>query len=213
MADRGTCWSITINNPTDADYPSQEKLPPGWTYEGQLEEGEQGTRHYQGMVKTPQVRFTAVKKLFPRAHIELAKNPTALKKYVHKAETRLEAKETVRSNIPTLWDYQDIISNIWAGNPEEFEEYIKEQRSYDENIALDEIALMYVDKLVSLDIRAGRRGVEYIAVNPMWRSAWKKFWKSIIFRAQGIEYGKSQTITNQGSQETTEGIKETLAEA
>lgn len=41
------------------------------------------------MVKTPQVRFSAVKKLFPRGHIEIARNPAALATYVGKEETRV----------------------------------------------------------------------------------------------------------------------------
>jgi len=41
------------------------------------------------MVKTPQVRFSAVKKAFPRAHIEVARNPAALATYVSKEETRV----------------------------------------------------------------------------------------------------------------------------
>lgn len=91
MTDRGTCWSLTINNPTqddeDAIHIARQK---GWKVEGQKERGEQGTEHYQLMLRTPQVRFSAVKKQFPRAHIELARNPSALATYVSKEETRLQ---------------------------------------------------------------------------------------------------------------------------
>lgn len=206
--DRGTCWSITINNPTESDFPNQNSLAPGWTYEGQIEVGEQGTRHYQGMVKTPQVRFSAVKKVFPRAHIEKAKSPVALQKYVHKDDTRLEVVPTVRSAVPTLWDYQDIIANMWFD--EDWQEYLKQQRGANEGISVDDVALSYVDKLVSMDIRNGRRGAEFIAINPMWRSSWKKFWKDIIFRANGISDG--QVIADKGFEEATESSPQALAE-
>ena len=87
--DRATCWSITINNPTHADDEciglAKQK---GWRVEGQKEKGENGTVHYQLMVKTPQTRFAAMKKAFPRAHIEIARNGTALAKYVKKEDTR-----------------------------------------------------------------------------------------------------------------------------
>lgn len=204
--ERATCWSITINNPKDDDFPKADSLAPGWTYEGQIEEGEQGTTHYQGMLKTPQVRFSQVKKVFPRAHIEKATNPVALKKYVHKENTRLEERETVRSSIPTMWDYQDVIANMWDST--DYEEYRVQCLGIDETIREDDIALSYVDKLISLDIRNGRRGVEYIGVNPLWRSAWKKFWKDIIFRAQGIQDAPTQDQPNQRSRSATESTSE-----
>jgi len=87
--DRATCWSVTINNPTAADdeYIAQAKQK-GWRVDGQKEKGENGTVHYQLIVKTPQTRFAAMKKAFPRAHIEVARNGTALAKYVKKDKTR-----------------------------------------------------------------------------------------------------------------------------
>lgn len=86
---RATCWSLTINNPTKSDEEwIQQARQKGWQVEGQLEKGKEGTEHYQLMVKTPQVRFSAVKKQFPRAHIEIARNPAALAQYVAKEETR-----------------------------------------------------------------------------------------------------------------------------
>lgn len=87
--DRGTSWSITINNPTVDDDNALKSLPPGWTVYGQKECGENGTEHYQLLLKTPQVRFSTVKKLLGRAHIELCRNPQALMQYVTKEETRV----------------------------------------------------------------------------------------------------------------------------
>lgn len=188
---RATCWSITINNPVDSDYPAADTLPPGWSYEGQIEQGEQGTTHYQGMLKTPQVRFSQVKKYFPRAHIEVAKNVVALKKYVHKTDTRLEEVPTVRSTTPTMWDYQDVIARLW--DPEEFEKICEQDtEAYDKG----DSPLVYVDRLISREIRKGVKGIEYIAVNPLWRSAWKKFYKDIIFRALFIEDASDNSQKN-----------------
>jgi len=87
---RATCWSLTINNPTqsDEDWIAQARQR-GWKVEGQKEVGKEGTPHYQLMVKTPQVRFSAVKKAFPRAHIEVARNVKALEVYVHKEDTKV----------------------------------------------------------------------------------------------------------------------------
>lgn len=174
MSERATCWSITINNPLITDY--QIPLPVGWTLEGQLEKGEQGTEHYQGMLRTPQARFSAIKKAFPRAHIEVAKNPVALKKYVHKEETRVAEVE----RIPTLFEYQTIIANKWV--EDEYQERVKRCIQSNKIPDFDEIAMCYIDSLVASDVESGRRGAEFIAINPMWRSSWKKFWRSIIIR-------------------------------
>lgn len=180
---RATCWSITINNPLESDYMVQK--PPGWELVGQLERGEQGTLHYQGMLKTPQVRFSAVKKIFPKAHIEVAKNKLALEKYVTKSETRVATVDTSSVNIPSLFDYQHTIASKWDEDDwKSFQsDYTDEQLT---KLGIGEIALLYVDKLVAEDIENGQLGVEYIAVNPMWRSAWKRFWRSMISREKKI---------------------------
>lgn len=174
--DRASCWSITINNPREDEIKCHN---PGWKLEGQFEEGAEGTRHFQGMLKTPQVRFAAVKRVFPRAHIEIAKNPKALEAYVHKSETRIA--EYAGSSVPNMFQFQDTIAGDW--DPEEFsrrllnEEYT---RIYKHDI--NEMALVYVDELVASRIEQGGRGLEFIAINPMWRSSWKKFWRNIIKR-------------------------------
>ena len=171
MTDRSSCWSITINNPTDAEVVCEA---PGYKLEGQFEVGAEGTRHFQGMLRSPQVRFSAVKKLFPRAHIEPARNAGALKKYVHKDETRVDVYTP--SDIPTIFEYQTQVAEAWR--PEEFQ-------GFSENVLeehMDDCAMRYLDLLVKRDIENGKRGCEWIAINPMWRSSWKKFWRSIIKR-------------------------------
>lgn len=195
---RGTCWSITINNPTDADY--KVELPAAWRLQGQLERGEEGTEHYQGMLTTPQVRFSAVKKQFPRAHIELAKNRKALEKYVHKSETRVAEVADVVSNIPTLFEYQHTIAARW--DDDEWNLFVNQARedSGDENLKIDELALKYVDYLVGQDIEAGICGIEYIAINPMWRSAWKKFYRQLVTRERKL---KSQQDIYNAAQEVS----------
>jgi len=182
---RSSCWSITINNPTEQEL--QAQLPAGWRIEGQLEQGEQGTTHYQAMLRTPQVRFSAVKQVFPRAHIEVAKNPKALAAYVHKEETRLREVESRQSDIPTLWDFQTTIANMW--DYELFEKFCERVRLITKGDE-GEAALLYIDSLVNDQIRQGVKGVEFIAINPLWRSSWKRFWRSILFRNK--KYNASQ---------------------
>lgn len=174
--DRATCWSITINNPTQEEL--NVSLPAGWKIEGQIEEGEQGTTHYQAMLTTPQVRFSAVKKVFKRAHIEVARNKLALETYVHKKDTRLSTVESRQSTIPTLFDYQHTIASKW--NDDEFARLRRDETN--DKKTQGDLALEYVDILVERDIRAGVCGIEYIAINPMWRSAWKRFHGAMVER-------------------------------
>lgn len=175
-SDRASCWSITINNPADDELKCHT---PGWTLEGQFEQGEEGTRHFQGMLKTPQVRFSAVKRVFPRAHIEVARNKKALELYVHKSETRVG--DYAGSAVPNMFQFQDTIAGDWDND--EFTRRTSDPAycityGYDMN----EMALVYVDELVAKRVAQGGRGIEFIAINPMWRSSWKKFWCSIITR-------------------------------
>ena len=173
---RATCWSITINNPSENEIKCEA---PGWKLQGQFEEGEEGTRHFQGMLETPQVRFSAVKRVFPRAHIEVAKNKKALQLYVNKEETRVGTFEP--QVVPNMFQLQDSIASDWDDDEWRRRLYI--------NIDQDDgaRALEYLDTLVSKRIEAGQRGVEYIVINPMWRSSWKKFWASIIARNARIQ--------------------------
>jgi len=189
MTDRANCWSITINNPTEKDL--NPTLPAGWSITGQIEQGEEKTEHYQACLTTPQVRFSAVKKVFPRAHIEMAKNRDALKKYVHKEDTRLTAVADKQSNIPTLFDYQHTIAERWVDS--EWEAFAEKMTNEDPKKTIGDWALEYVDSLVATDIENGLCGIEYIAINPMWRSAWKKFWRPMIRRERQRVADKRQT--------------------
>jgi len=159
-------------------------LPAGWSITGQIEEGDEGTRHYQAMLKTPQLRFSAVKKIFPRAHIEIARNAKALANYVHKNESRVAEVDDRTSNIPTLFDYQHTIAGRWDDNF--YKNFQAERLAEDEKLVPSDVALMYVDLMVAEDIERRVCGVEYIGINPMWRSAWKKFWRSMVSRERAL---------------------------
>lgn len=168
---RSNAWSITINNPSV----NEERCDvPGWWIEGQHEVGEGGTRHYQGLLHTPQVRWSAVKAVYPRANIQPAKNVHALKHYVHKTETRVAAQQD--SGVESLFQFQSTIAGDWKE-----EKFVEVMKMFPNKLD-DEVALMYVDSLVSARIRAGQRGAEFIGINPMWRSSWKKFYRDIIAR-------------------------------
>lgn len=202
---RASCWSVTINNPTEAD---EEQIAiarqKGWSVLGQKEKGEQGTEHYQLMVKTPQVRFSAVKKAFPRGHIEIARNPTALANYVEKEDTRVAPLATQQSSYPSQ-------QQVWSW----FAEYCPSEQSLDNDYK--EYSMCVVrenDKLVSkfewkqsrlLDafddmIRAKvSEGyyVELIGVNPQVRSAVKNY--GLAIRSRELNKMLPDNITEDAS--------------
>lgn len=167
---RSSCWSVTINNPIRAD---EENISlarqKGWKVYGQLEKGASGTPHYQLMVQTPQVRFSAVKSTFPRAHIEVARNAQALAQYVTKEDTR-EAQLSIDQE---FYPSYTKLSNFFA---EACQAYIDK---YDE--LPNEKLLDIFDSMVDQKIREGYY-VESMAVNPQVRCSIKKFGKAIFRR-------------------------------
>jgi len=173
---RGTSWSVTINNPTAAD---EENISlarqRGWKVEGQKEVGENGTPHYQLLVKTPQVRFSAVKKSFPRAHIEIARNVAALEQYVKKEETRVGQLETQSEMYPSLqklWDmFYDYLFVKYEGISFELHKITPAQW------------LSRFDNFICKMIEEGYV-VETMAVNPQIRSAIKNYGASIFYRSE-----------------------------
>lgn len=174
---RSGCWSITINNPTEEELRFDRVTANGWKLNGQLERGKEGTIHYQGCLITPhKPAFSTVKKVFPRAHIEKARSRDQLMKYVNKEDTRIQHVATVGTEIPTLFEYQPKVAIELDAH--------SIQQDIIENIDKDEgdIVMKHVNRVVKRHIEQGMRGIEFIAINPMWICSWKRFWRSIIKR-------------------------------
>lgn len=173
MTDRGTCWSVTCNlaNVTRDRVEDciQNARLSGWGIEGQIERGEQGTEHYQLMVKTPQVRFSAVKKMFPTAHIELARNRIALEAYVHKEETRVQEVKKVEV---TFLTYPQVRNQFFAWARDQ----VHHGASYDHD---DRLALW--DRFIGLSIEEGME-CDLIGMNPQNRACIAKYWVSYFRR-------------------------------
>lgn len=192
---RASNWSVTINNPVPSD---EEEIAiarqKGWKVEGQKEKGENGTEHYQLHVQTPQVRFSAVKKSFSRAHIEVARNPAALASYVTKEDTRIAALATTQEQYPSQ-------SRIWewfaqsCGSRSDFHAFIMDAYKAHTNLVAQDMAISLIDKrdfidrhlldrfdeVISTKISEGYY-CELIGVNPQVRSAVKKYGFSILDR-------------------------------
>lgn len=170
----------------DMDRARQE----GWTLEGQLEKGAEGTPHYQLAVRTPvQVRFSAVKKMFSRAHIEIARKPKALVQYVTKEETRVAPLQSQSELYPTLkkfWclltkeidDWNMYIYFHWEGPDSGFE--WSDSKAGHRCPSPDEAYHKAVEQLIDKGYH-----VESIACNPLTISQWRKFHCALMRRAKG----------------------------
>lgn len=185
---RATAWSLTINNPTGReDEEIAQARQRGWRVEGQLEKGENGTLHYQIRLGTPQVRFSAVKKQFPRAHIEVARSYEALGNYVHKEETRVGELPTSQDKYPSLSKFWDLVFDYFAELGKDGFDYV-DMSDGCVRFHRDERQLVAVNSpLVLLDeasrhlIKNGYH-IEGIVTNPSTRSAWKMLWNAIMVR-------------------------------
>jgi len=178
---RATAWSVVINNPTNSDEECiNQARQRGWRVEGQIEKGENGTPHYQLFVKTPQVRFSAVKKMFPRAHIDEARNEAALKQYVSKEETRIGELPTQSEFYPSLAKFWILFTN-WYDD----EKFPSGDSSY-HPAPYGEAALSLLDEFVADIITKGYH-VETMGVNPQIRSCVKNYLEAILVRSRNEE--------------------------
>jgi len=183
---RANTWSVTLNMKTvkqaTCDEMIQQARSAGWKVTGQLEKGE--TPHYQMMVQTPQVRFSAVKKMFPTGHIEPARNKQALAQYVTKEDTRIGALPEHDEKYVTasrLWDmiYQfNDQRGLWDRTNDDEVVCYKEGDQRD----IERDPLAFFDKMIGYFIRKGYY-VDMLACNPAIRSFWKKFWRDILIRS------------------------------
>lgn len=181
---RGTCWSVTINNPTKSDdeWIALARQKSGWKVYGQREKGAEGTEHYQLMVTTPQVRFSALKKAFPRAHIELARDRTALSKYVQKEDTKVGELADQQEHYPSH-------TKLMAMFGEYYDTYAKVLGHECFNV------LECFDLMIRQKITQGYY-VETMGVNPQIRSAIKNYGRSIAQRERSRRQTDRQTTEN-----------------
>lgn len=186
---RANTWSVTLNMKTvkqeTCDEMIQQARAAGWKVTGQMEEGE--TPHYQLMVQTPQVRFSAVKKMFPTGHIEVARNRQALAKYVQKEDTRIGALPEHDEKYVTASRLWDMIYQYNSGYDRDCWDYMNDDEvmlyevEQQQQLQLDPLA--FFDRMIGIFIRKGYY-VDMLACNPAIRSFWKKFWRDILYRSR-----------------------------
>lgn len=172
MSARANNWSLTMNMKNIPRERCEEYIGHarqlGWNVEGQIEQGEEGTHHYQLLVKTPQVRFSAIKKVFPTAHIEVARNVAALRNYVHKEDTRVEEIKQVENKFVSWKDVRD-----------RFFEWIVDM-GYS-HLNRDDERMYRWDEFIGISIAEGIE-CDVIGVNPQYRSCIMKYWTSYVRR-------------------------------
>ena len=213
---RHSLWSVTINNPQAADFENMNLArQKGWKVEGQQEVGKNGTPHLQLFVRSGQQRFNALKEAFPRAHIEVCRDKTALEKYVHKEKTRV-------AELPVTDDFYPSQQKTWDMFAHWLDTRYTETDARSNGIELfkDERWLEEFDAFV-YDLIQDGYVLEGIAVNPQVRSGLKKFGYSIYLRSKRRKYGNyvrrqidrqtdefivgGSTITNAESSSGSEG--------
>jgi len=198
-------WSITINNPTDDDLIRWEGLKgEKWIKKvmGQLEKGENGTPHLQGMLNTESVRFAQIKRALPRAHIEIARKPAALERYVQKEDTRMAQLQTTR--VATQADVQRGVLTLALAEYRQqiFPKEFTKNEFYDwmtvRHVRDRHWAEILTDAAIKELIREGYYGIEFVMCNPQVRLAFKKYFCEIVIR----EYARQDEV--QGTQVAAE---------
>lgn len=146
-------------------------MPQNWSLEGQIEQGHSSDDklHAQLFLKTEQTRGTKIAKFFPNCYIDEARNPFALKNYVHKEDTRVAEFKTVENRSPQWFQVCDKM----------FDWYILE---YSADITFgieDDEKLRRWDRFIGISLEEGMR-VDIIGVNPQYRSCIVRYWHNYI---------------------------------
>lgn len=187
---RASCWSLTLyydvnDKPVDVDF-QLPSIPAGWTVEGQIEECPETKRlHYQGMAKTPQIRRSALDRIFgTKNHYEKAISRVGLEDYVHKPETRIA--EVATKSVMNMYDFSKYIAEKFEMEEYEIMKKTADDLSYktDGKIKADYEAVMleYIDELVCEAIESGIEGAEWNGSNPAFRAMWKKYGLAVVKR-------------------------------
>lgn len=192
---RATHWSVTINLKNVSHSTAEECIARArqrdWRVFGQLEQGDSGTEHYQLAVATPQVRFAAVKKVFPTAHIEVAKDWNALLAYCSKEETRVDTLKNVSTGYIS-----------WSQLRNMFFDHVREVQV--EHVTDAEERTREWDIFIGLCIQRGFE-VDVMGVNPQYRSCIQRYWNSYL-RRQTDRQTESNVVVPTISQQ--DGVEE-----
>jgi len=165
-----TWYSVVVNNPTAQDEAAlTEARSKGWLIEGQMEKGKNGTPHYQLALRTDE-GWTAIKQLLPRANIQEAEDPVALRRYVVKEATRVLDLTPVPTKKQPRRTYNsaDFYNDVFHEAHEQF------NAATDELIKNDDTLKVY-DLAVNQLILQNGYDIAIRATRPDVRSAYRKY--------------------------------------
>lgn len=189
-AQRATCWSLTINMGATKMETIEEWIHAararGWKITGQVEKAPTtGTLHYQLMLSTPQMRFSAIKRAFPTAHIEIARRKIALSQYVVKTDTRVAGLPQEDEKYPTAAKFWMLVFKQYEGVDGGWEDDDNTVcfSDLDRQQALEANPLDFLDQVAANLIRSGYV-IDHLITNPAIRSFWKKFYAEVLYRAR-----------------------------
>jgi len=194
-AQRATCWSLTINMGATKMETIEEWIhsarAKGWKITGQVEKAPTtGTLHYQLMLRTPQMRFSAIKRAFPTAHIEIAKRQIALAQYVVKTDTRVAGLPQEDEKYPTAAKFWGLVFKTHnTGNTDGWDESDESAvRFYDDQRQkqLEANPLAFLDQTAADLIRRGYV-IDHLITNPAIRSFWNKFHGEVLYRTRAAD--------------------------
>lgn len=176
---RATSWSLTIWLPPYTETTAKEMIEtavannPKWSVQGQLEKGKNsdGKFHYQLMVKTPQVRHSALRKAFPACHIEEARNAKALENYVHKDDTRVGEFKAITGNF-IKWETLRAKFYEWLSQTEDVAVGLY-RHDYERLAKWDEFIGLSIEEGIECDL---------MGVNPQYRSCIVRYWDNYLRR-------------------------------
>jgi len=193
---RTTKWSVTLwlteGRSVETLHQLAQAMPNHWALEGQIEQGldSQDRLHAQLFLKTEFTRGTRIAKFFPSCHISEARNPFALKAYVHKEATRVAEFKSVENRSPQ-----------WSVVCDRFFDYL---------VALplppiimerdEEVKYSLWDRFIGLSIEEGMR-VDIIGVNPQYRSCINKYWANYM-RCAFVRKASVDKTTDRQNDET-----------
>jgi len=171
QTDKGTYWCITTFDEVEIATLKDISNYPYWihTVFGGLEECPESKRiHFQGCIQCKtQQRFSAIKKWLPTTHIELARNPGALKEYALKDDTAIEEKVTRVNNRKFLsmadaltivgeynLEHTDIVQYVVEFNCKDTDDALKRMywnavRSHLETGSYDDISLFSQPQMIA----------------------------------------------------------------
>lgn len=178
QTDKGTWWSITAFSQQEIDLLNGTEYPE-WVskvYGGMESCPDTGRLHFQGAIQARrQVRFSQVKSWLGTAHIELARNKEALRKYVMKEETAVGDKSVHQNATPyyRAHDLLELLAKHWINAEMDDQSYIVDNKL--------NLKAQYWD-LVKIILETDRTLISAF-MNPSLEKAWcntASFWKKSV---------------------------------